>query len=121
MNAISSDVLKTTPVFRMFRYPEVCGDDADAFLRINKSVGWHILSHGIPAESFAAGANPVPKWEESHVEEGEMNPQINVRNIDMETECGEHSGEWEHSYFIQRSMFDTGGLFEKIIGEMNAK
>ena len=44
-------------------YAELYGEGGGAFLQANPYVLWYALSHGIPAESFAAGANPVPKWD----------------------------------------------------------
>ena len=80
-------------------------------------VRWYALSHGIPAESYATGANPVPKW----VKTGPGD--VKKCNVDMATDCnpaGPNNGtvEWVHSYFIKNSLFDTKVLYETLAKEI---
>ena len=106
------------PFFRDFRDEEIYGDGGSEFVRDNPYVRWYALSHGIPAESFTAGANPVPKWGvQVAAEDDSPKPNVNneIRNIDMETQLGKHNGEWIHSYFINAPMSDTGGLYGSIL------
>ena len=58
---IPVEALKTEPLFRDFTQPGIYAEDANRLLQTNLVFRWRVLSHGIPAESFAAGANPVPK------------------------------------------------------------
>ena len=78
---------------------------------------WYALSHGIPSESFSAGANPVPKWNNDSDED------IETRNIDMATECvpeGRDELPWIHSYFIDNSLFDTQVLYDRIVEQIGS-
>ena len=103
---IPREGLKTAPLFRDFTEAGIYGADGSSYVQSNDLFRWRVHSHGIPAESFAAGANPVPEWSD---------------NIDMAVECGRDENkdedgkvEWLHSYFIQRSMHDTGNLYDKL-------
>ena len=58
---ISDESLKAHPFFRGFRDAELYGEGGSAFLQANPYVLWYALSHGIPAESFAAVAPCVKK------------------------------------------------------------
>ena len=110
-------------------YAELYGEGGSAFLQANPYVLWYALSHGIPAESFAAGANPVPKWGTAY--QGDSSSlsspaEVTVRNIDMAEECkpgGPKSGtvNWIHSYFIQNSYFDTCVLYEKLVEHIGSR
>ena len=126
---ISDESLKAHPFFRGFRDAELYGEGGSAFLQANPYVLWYALSHGIPAESFAAGANPVPKWGTAY--QGDSSSlsspaEVTVRNIDMAEECkpgGPKSGtvNWIHSYFIQNSYFDTCVLYEKLVEHIGSR
>lgn len=127
---IASTNLMVAPFFKDFRDGQIYGDGGSAFLQANDMVRWYALSHGIPAESYAAGANPVPKWGQK-------------RNIDMAIDCNTKAQsaseggsvplfedidstivDWSHSYFIGNSLFDTKKLYGKIverIKQTNAK
>ena len=132
---IGDGSLKVRPFFRDFRDRGIYGEDGSAFVRTNAFVRWYALSHGIPAESFAAGANPVPKWngDSSSEEQGDDNANINKlsdRNINMATDCnpnrdgdGKPIGdvEWIHSYFIQKPLRDTKILYEKLVETINGQ
>ncbi len=104
--SISNESLKVAPFFRGFRDVGIYGDGGSDFLASHDEVRWYALSHGIPTESFSAGANPVPKW--------------GGNNVDMATECVPegHEGEWVHSYFIDYSLFDTHVLYKKIVKQI---
>ena len=78
-----------------------------------------LLTHAIPSESFAAGANPVPAW-------GPENVKVS-RNVDMaEFKEGakdllEKKRKWVHSYFINRSLKRTQQLYDNIVNRINSK
>ena len=102
--AIPLEMLKVHPFFKSFSDGELQSEGGSAFLAVRPSVFWRALSHGIPAESFSAGANRVPKWGGS--------------NVDMAKQCVPDSRvelPWIHSYFIQNSLFDTRVLYEKLV------
>ena len=122
-SVIADTNLMARPFFKDFRDEQIYGEVGSAFLQANDMVRWYALSHGIPAESFAAGANPVPKW------------GTGGRNIDMAKECkpkrlmgdiddGENDEQeesnWIHSYFIRISLFGTQGLFERMVEAINS-
>ena len=123
---IAATNLMVRPFFKDFRDGQIYGEGGSAFLQANDIVRWYALSHGIPAESFAAGANPVPK-------------RGKKLNIDMAIDCnpkdqGENWGgpgeqeddsrnkafNWVHSYFIGNSLFETKKLYEKLSSEINS-
>ena len=123
--SIADTNLMVHPFFKDFSDGQIYGEGGSAFLQANEMVRWYALSHGIPAESFAAGANPVPKWDET-------------RNVDMAIDCnpkakntngggsdpqegnsGRQNVNWIHSYFIGNSLFDTKKLYEKLVEEIN--
>ena len=131
---ISDESLKAHPFFRGFRDAELYGEGGSAFLQANPYVLWYALSHGIPAESFAAGANPVPKWG-APVQGNIMDYQDYGRglicNVNMamncvpRTEVDDENGDeeelpWIHSYFIENSLFDTSVLFEAIVEQIGS-
>lgn len=60
--SIADANLMVRPFFKDFRDERIYGEGGSAFLLSNDMVRWYALSHGIPAESFAAGANSVPCW-----------------------------------------------------------
>ena len=105
--------LMVRPFFKDFRDEQIYGDGGSVFLQTNNMVRWYALSHGIPAESFAVGANPVPKWEAAG------------KNIDMAVYCNpaEKSNKtvkWVHSYFIGNSLFDTRKLYEELVKQIGS-
>ncbi|MBR4257937.1 MAG: hypothetical protein IKQ17_02790, partial [Kiritimatiellae bacterium] len=126
-SAIADTNLMVRPFFRDFRDTQIYGEGGSEFLLANENVRWYALSHGIPAESFAAGANPVPNW------------STEGRNVDMAKECNpkavspggaqveldtedddEGMVNWIHSYFIGKSLFDTKLLYEKLVGHIGS-
>ena len=113
MHLVADTNLMARPFFRDFRDKEIYGESGSDFVQTNDFVRWYALSHGIPAESFAAGANPVPKWEEQGC------------NVDMAYDCNpaEENNtpvKWVHSYFIGNSLFDTRKLYEKLVKQIGS-
>ena len=116
---ITPEALKTEPLFRDFTQSEIYGENGSAYLFANNVFRWRVLSHGIPAESFATGANPVPKWgtnTQGVVIPG--SPRGSVRNVDMATQYKNHRDDWLHSYFISAPLLDTHELFDRIVTEI---
>ena len=120
---ISNTNLMAQPFFKDFSDAQIYGDGGSAFLQTNDMVRWYALSHGIPAESFATGANPVPKWgatvHGNLLKQKRFNTGL-LRNIDMATNCIPDNLDveempWVHSYFIGNSLFDTRVLYEALV------
>ena len=119
---ISDESLKAHPFFRGFRDAELYGEGGSVFLQANPYVLWYALTHGIPAESFAAGANPVSAW--GATVQGNILKQVGfkqgaIHNVDMASNCipktkGVEVLPWIHSYFIENSLFDTAILYEAL-------
>ena len=117
---ISTNDLKTCPFFKDFTEWGIYGSKGDQFVRSHDYFRWRVLSHGIPAESLAAGANAVPQWGSS-------------RNIDMAEECkrrededeslvaGEDDKPWIHSYFIQRPLAETAAFYKLLVLQINLR
>ena len=112
---IGDGSLMVRPFFRDFRDRGIYGEDGSAFVRTNAFVRWYALSHGIPAESFAAGANPVPKWGIADAGEdlSQSTQYQHIGNVNMATDCnsagpGAAPLNWIHSYFIQMSTRVSG-------------
>lgn len=110
---IADTNLMVRPFFRDFRDKEIYGEGGGDFVQTNAFTRWYALSHGIPTESYAVGANPVPKWETAG------------NNIDMAVYCNpaEKSNKpvkWVHSYFIGNSLFDTRKLYEELVKQIGS-
>ncbi|MGN0846459.1 MAG: hypothetical protein ACI4RA_03640 [Kiritimatiellia bacterium] len=120
-DGIGDDELRVRPFFGDFTENGVYGDGGSEFLREHDLFRWRVLSHGIPAESFAAGANPVPKWGPSisrpEKKTATTSNSKSARNVDMEHTFKGHRKKWLHSYFISAPLLDTHELFEWIVRE----
>ena len=120
---INPEALETKPLFRDFTQSEIYDENGSAYLLSNNVFRWRVLSHGIPAESFATGANPVPRWNarwrtsDGDSDESEL-AGMNGGNVDMATVFGAHRDDWLHSYFISAPLLDTHELFERIVTEI---
>ena len=132
------------PFFKNFADESIYGDGGSELVRTNSYVRWYALSHGIPVESFAVGANPVPKWgatvqgnilKSSAYKDG-LSCNVNMaRNCvpgtdeddaneddDDEDDANEDDKElpWIHSYFIENSLFDTKILYETLVEQIGS-
>ena len=124
---ITDAELKTRPFFKGFSDSRIYGTGGGELVATNAYVRWYALSHGIPAESFAVGANPVPKWGPTlTVSLSDATNTVNrmIRNVNMATNCAPDGGKkempWVHSYFIQNSMFETKILFEELVRQIGS-
>lgn len=112
---ISEDDLRARPFFRDFSDDAVHGADGGEFARTNALFRWRALAYGIPALSFAAGTNPVPKWGEDNVD---------MAKGKSSQEDGDSSGpdsdeeKWTHSYFISRPLRDVGWMFKQLMDKV---
>lgn len=59
MKAVPDSALRYTPFFSAFDDPEIVTDGGSQFLAANTNAFHRILADGIPAESFATGANVI--------------------------------------------------------------
>lgn len=117
--SISNDQLISDPFFGAFTHPEILGENGDAYFTEHPEYRWRILSHGIPSESFAIGANAVTNGvvKASGYKKGKHS-SARAQNIDMSTQCVREKSKhikWVHSYFIQWSMKYTGILYDEIV------
>ena len=125
MALVADTNLMVRPFFKDFSDERIYGEGGSAFLQANDMVRWYALSHGIPAESFAAGANPVPKWGKDRnidmaIDCNPKNQRTNEGGADpQEGNSGNKKVNWIHSYFIGNSLFDTKKLYEKLADEIN--
>ncbi len=122
--SIADTNLMVRPFFKDFRDGQIYGEGGNAFLQTNDMVRWYALSHGIPAESFAAGANPVPKWGKDNIDMAiDFNPNAqSTKEATPDPQMGNPGSEivdWKHSYFIENSLFDTNNLYEKLVEKIN--
>lgn len=123
--ALSSELMKTNSFFGPFAGSEIY-ESKDGSLVSNGY--WYrsmLLTHAIPSESFAAGANPVPAWGPEWtpgVDDAEV-----FRNVDMakfkngSEDLPEDKKKWVHSYFINRSLRRTQQLYDDIVKRINNK
>ena len=136
---ITDDDLMAHPFFRGFMDGRIYGEGGSEFVRTNSYVRWYALSHGIPAESFAVGANPVPKWGtpvQGRISRQSAYSKGLIRNVNMARNCVPDTGEddaneddtneddkelpWIHSYFIGNSLFDTAVLYDAIVKQIGS-
>ena len=124
--SIADTNLMVRPFFKDFSDDQIYGEGGSAFLQANDIVRWYALSHGIPAESFAAGANPVPKWgKKLNIDMAiDCNPKDQGANWggpgEQEDDSRNKAFNWVHSYFIGNSLFETKKLYEKLSSEINS-
>ena len=123
--ALSSELMKTNSFFGPFAGREIY-ESTDGSLVSNGY--WYrsmLLTHAIPSESFAAGANPIPAWGLEMIPG--MEGLDDVRNVDMAKfkegaeDLPDDKQEWVHSYFINRSLKRTQQLYDDIVKRIKRK
>ncbi len=125
--SIADTNLMVRPFFKDFSDGRIYGEGGSAFLQANDMVRWYALSHGIPAESFSAGANPVPKWGEKRNIDMAIDCNPKVRGTTLGSSEGQTHGSeiqavnWVHSYFIGNSLFDTQLLYMELVKRINPR
>ena len=113
--SISDASLRTCPFFRAFSDEAVCGLDGGSYLESHATYLRRLLAFGIPAESFAAGANEIPNLSSS---KGNVDMGITFlkgRNLYE----SEDDGKWLHSIFISHPLQRTGELYKSIVKKIN--
>ena len=142
--AISDESLMVHPFFKNFADESIYGDGGSELVRTNSYVRWYALSHGIPVESFAVGANPVPKWGatvQGNILKSSAYKDGLSCNVNMARNCVPGTDEddaneddvdeddtneddkelpWIHSYFIENSLFDTKILYETLVEQIGS-
>jgi hypothetical protein len=123
--ALSSELMKTNSFFGPFAGREIY-ESTDGSLVSNGY--WYrsmLLTHAIPSESFAAGANPIPAWGLEMILG--MEGLDDARNVDMAKfkegaeDLPDDKQEWVHSYFINRSLKRTQQLYDDIVKRIKRK
>ena len=120
--ALPSDLIKTNSFFGPFSGQEIYESVDGALVANDYSYRAMLLTHAIPSESFAVGANPVPAWGPEDVGIGKLS-----RNIDMAKfkngaeDLPMDKRYWVHSYFINRSPKRTRELYESMIEQIQGK
>ena len=122
---ISEEKLIATPLFGSFTESGITGVNGGTYIKDKKNelFRFRVYSHGIPAESFAIGANAVAAWDNNDALSNELGANNFARNIDMAIQCNAVRDivakvNWTHSYFISRSLFDTYILFDKFVEQV---
>ena len=132
--AITDENLRVHPFFKNFADESIYGDGGSELVCTNSYARWYALSHGIPVESFAVGANPVPKWGipvQGNILDRQNEAEDVIRNINMARNCVPGTDEdkanesekelpWIHSYFIENSLFDTKILYEALVEQIGS-
>ena len=117
--ALPSDLIKTNSFFGPFSGSQIYESLDGALVANDYSYRAMLLTHAIPSESFAVGANPVPAWGSENVR--------GSRNIDMAKfrngveDLPEDKQKWVHSYFINRSLKRTGQLYKSMMEQIHGK
>ena len=117
---LDNEAIKTNSFFGPFSNGLMYETSAGSVLANNYEIRAELLTHCIPSESFAVGANPVPAWGgEGPIDDG------STCNIDMSKlkngapDLPEKKQYWVHSYFINRSPKRTAELYKSLINKIN--
>lgn len=107
LGLLSDSELRTKPLFGRFDAKYMCQTNAITYRLPNLH---QVLGDGIPAESFAAGSNPIPRFTNS--------PSCD--NINMVGLLPQGSNEaWGHSYIYEGTYRATRGVFNIILEKRN--
>ena len=126
--------LQEIPFFLDFHNPEMHTSPNGAIVASNYLYRAEMLAYSIPAESFAVGANPGPKWgapAQGCISRHSDYSKGLIRNVNMARNCGPDTNEdeangddkelpWIHRYFIKNSLFDTTILYEAIVDQIGS-
>ena len=101
-NQLTDALLKQCPFFGAFDDMSICATNRITNLP-QKNL---LLADAIPAESYAAGRNPIQLWDVGGV----------YRNIDMVTlKNGVTQGVWTHSFVVVAPYVWVWRLYESIV------
>ena len=116
---LSEEQLQQIPFFLDFHNPEIHTSPNGAIVASNYLYRAEMLAYAIPAESFAVGANPLPRLEGddnnfnmTDYTQGQDDLPVNGRSAE------DKHRDWQHSTFVQRSYKRTVRLFDEIINVM---
>ena len=109
------DDLRCYPVFKPFEDTSLM--TADFVPSISRGMVSQLLADAIPAESFPAGFNEVPKWKMRDYDGENINMALKFKAND-----GIYfwwwEGDWGHSFFLDAPYMVVHGLFEDMKGRM---
>ena len=117
--------LQQIPFFLDFHNPEMHTSPNGAIIATNYLCRAEMLAYAIPAESFAIGANPIPRLDDitdlSDIRDGNysMGTVFTDGRDDLPenhpTDTKKKHRDWQHSTFVQRSYKRVHQLFKVII------
>ncbi len=120
--ALPSDLIKTNSFFGPFSDRQIYESVDGALVANDYSYRAMLLTHAIPSESFAVGANPVPAWGPEDVGIGKLSRNIDMAKFKKGVEdLPENKQKWVHSYFINRSPKRTRELYKSVIEQIDSK
>lgn len=101
--SLTDDVLRTKPLFGRFdaKYMYLPGVISRKLPNFNQ-----VMGDGIPAESFAAGRNPIPRFDG-------MNSCENINMVNLRPE--DVTSRWSHSFIIEGSFRSTRGVYLRMM------
>ena len=118
--------LQQTPFFLDFSNPEMHTSSNGAVVATNYLYRAEMLAYAIPSESYAVGANPLPRL--NAYTNLVTNESVSSRNFNMASftegqedlpanggEADEKYRDWQHSTYVQRSYKRTRHLFREIV------
>ena len=124
-NELTDSELQQTPFFLDFANPEMHSSSNGLIVTTNYLYRAEMLAYAIPSESYAVGANPLPRMDditESHIYEA-LNGNYNMAILftygqnDLPVNGSEPEDkyrDWQHSTFVQRSYKRVHQLFKVI-------
>lgn len=112
--AIKED-LRCHPVFKPFEDASLL--TANFVSSITREMISQLLADAIPAESFPAGFNEVPKWNVNNAGAENINMAKELKSA-TEIYFWSHDKRWGHSYLLDAPYMVVHGLFEDMKGKM---
>ena len=109
-------VLRECPFFGHFQDRNIYTSTNGVIVTENVAYRAQLLADAIPAESFAAGANPVPAWRTGMVDECNINMAIDCKDPDKTGEIS--PSRWTHSFFIGAPYMCVHGLYDDIVSRI---
>ena len=113
---LTDAVLRDCPFFGHFQDRNIYTSTNGVMVATNAAYRAQLLADAIPAESFAAGANPVTAWGD----EGRDNVNVNmaVRFKDRERFFKSPIQNWVHSLFVRVPYMCTHEFYENVISRI---
>ena len=112
--SLTDAVLKTNPFFAHFEDRDIYASTNGAIVSANPAYRAQLLADAIPAESFAAGANPVDAWGTEGIDKNNVDMSQRFKNrMDISP-----VQEWIHSFFLKAPYMCVHGLFRNIVSRI---